>query len=159
MVSEDEFFAQADSYSEPDTDIVPPSLVAKLKEQRDEVNKLYAKLIANPYLAPHLVPDFRSTLMGTVAVLMENGVPVSDNPKIRTPDDVVKEGLAELGGMLGGKVVGNIMKMKKSFSDSMSANADDDEFVVYRDPDSGTYYYIDENDEEVDCDKNGNPLE
>lgn len=159
MVSEDEFFAQADSHTESHTDIVPPSLVAKLKEQRDEVNKLYAKLIANPYLAPHLVPDFRSALMGTVAVLMENGVPVSDNPKIRTPDDVVKEGLAELGGMLGGKVVGNIMKMKKSFSDSMSANADDDEFVVYRDPDSGTYYYIDENDEEVDCDKHGNPLE
>ena len=122
MVSEDEFFAQADSPTESNTEIVSPALINKLKEQRDEVNKLYAKLIANPYLAPHLVPDFRSALMGTVAVLMENGVPVSDNPKIRTPDDVVKEGLAELGGMLGGKVVGNIMKMKKSFSDSMSAN-------------------------------------
>lgn len=158
MVSEDEFFAQADSPAESHTEIVSPALINKLKEQRDEVNKLYAKLIANPYLAPHLVPDFRSALMGTVAVLMENGVPVSDNPKIRTPDDVVKEGLAELGGMLGGKVVGNIMKMKKSFSDSMSANADDDDFVVYRDPDSGTYYFI-EDDEEVDCDKHGNPLE
>ncbi len=158
MVSEDEFFAQADSPTESHTEIVSPALINKLKEQRDEVNKLYAKLIANPYLAPHLVPDFRSALMGTVAVLMENGVPVSDNPKIRTPDDVVKEGLAELGGMLGGKVVGNIMKMKKSFSDSMSANADDDDFVVYRDPDSGTYYFI-EDGEEVDCDKHGNPLE
>jgi hypothetical protein len=50
------------------------------------------------------------------------------------------------------------MKMKKSFSDSMSANADDDDFVVYRDPDSGTYYFI-EDGEEVDCDKYGNPLE
>jgi hypothetical protein len=158
MVSEDEFFAQADSPTESNTEIVSPALINKLKEQRDEVNKLYAKLIANPYLAPHLVPDFRSALMGTVAVLMENGVPVSDNPKIRTPDDVVKEGLAELGGMLGGKVVGNIMKMKKTFSDTMSANADDDDFVVYRDPDSGTYYFI-EDGEEVDCDKYGNPLE
>lgn len=158
MVSEDEFFAQADSPNESSTEIVSPALINKLKEQRDEVNKLYAKLIANPYLAPHLVPDFRSALMGTVAVLMENGVPVSDNPKIRTPDDVVKEGLAELGGMLGGKVVGNIMKMKKTFSDTMSANADDDDFVVYRDPDSGTYYFI-EDGEEVDCDKYGNPLE
>jgi len=158
MVSEDEFFAQADSPTESNTEIVSPALINKLKEQRDEVNKLYAKLIANPYLAPHLVPDFRSGHMGTVGVRMDNGVPVSDNPKIRTPDDVVKEGLAELGGMLGGKVVGNIMKMKKSFSDSMSANADDDDFVVYRDPDSGTYYFI-EDGEEVDCDKYGNPLE
>lgn len=158
MVSEDEFFAQADSQSEITTEIVSPELTAKLKEQRDEVNKLYAKLIANPYLAPHLVPDFRSTLMGTVALLMENGIPVSDNPKIRTPDDVVKEGLAELGGMVGGKLVGNIMKMKKSFTDNMSAAADDDEFVVYRDPDTGTYYFI-EDGEEVDCDKHGNPLE
>ena len=40
----------------------------------------------------------------------------------------------------------------------MKASADD-EFVVYRDPDSGTYYFIDENDEEVDCDQHGNPLE
>ena len=156
MVSEDEFFAQAETTP---VETIPKALVDELKSHRDEVNQLYAKLILNPYLAPQLVPDFRSSLMGTVAVLMENGVPVSDNPKIRTPDDVVKEGLAELGGMLGGKVVGNIMKMKKSFSDSMSANADDDEFVVYRDPDSGTYYYIDENDEEIDCDQHGNPLE
>ena len=157
MVTEDEFFAQADSPES--TDLVPPALLNKLKEQRDEVNKLYAKLIANPYLAPHLVPDFRSALMGTVAVLMENGVPVSDNPKIRTPDDVVKEGLAELGGMLGGKVVGNIMRMKKTFSDNMNKDDDDDDFVVYRDPDSGTYYFIDENGQEVDSDKHGNPME
>ena len=53
--------------------------------------------------------------MGTVAVLMENGIPVSTNPKIRTPDDVVREGLAELGGMIGGKVVGGLMKMKQGF--------------------------------------------
>jgi len=156
MVSEDEFFAQADDPIT--TEIVSAQLIAKLKEQRDEVNTLYAKLIMNPYLAPHLVPDFRSALMGTVASLMENGIPVSDNPKIRTPDDVVKEGLAELGGMVGGKLVGNILKIKKTFTDNMSASAEDDEFVVYRDPDSGTYYFI-EDGEEVDCDKHGNPLE
>jgi len=157
MVTEDEFFAQAEPTAS--TDLVPIQLTDKLKEQRDEVNTLYAKLIANPYLAPHLVPDFRSALMGTVAVLMENGIPVSDNPKIRTPDDVVKEGLAELGGMVGGKLVGNILKIKKTFSDNISASNDDDDFVVYRDPDSGTYYFIDENGEEVDCDKNGTPTE
>ena len=82
------------------------ALVAELKSQRDEVNQLYAKLDSNPYLAPQLVPDFRSALMGTVAVLMENGVPVSDNPKIRTPDDVSVKVLQNLGGMMGGKIVG-----------------------------------------------------
>ena len=156
MVTEDEFFEQTDAKS--DSDIIPIELTAKLKQQRDEVNKLYAKLIMNPYLAPHLVPDFRSALMGTVAVLMENGIPVSDDPKIRTPDDVVSEGLAELGGMVGGKLVGNIMKMKKSFTNSMSPTVDDDD-VVYRDPDTGTHYFINEAGEEVDCDKQGTPLE
>jgi len=155
MVSEDEFYEQADAKVH--GDIVSPALTNKLKEQRDEVNTLYAKLIANPYLAPHLVPDFRSALMGTVAVLMENGVPVSNDPKIRTPDDVVKEGLAELGGMVGGKLVGNILKIKKTFTDNMTPT--DDDGVVYRDPDTGTYYFIDEAGEEVDCDKQGTPLE
>ena len=139
MVSEDEFFARADSATEVET--IPSALVAELKAHRDEVNQLYAKLILNPYLAPQLVPDFRSALMGTVAVLMENGIPVSTNPKIRTPDDVVREGLAELGGMMGGKIVGGLMKMKAGFQSTIRAGEDsEDEFIVYRDPDSGPYY-------------------
>ena len=152
MVDEKEFFEQAEV-----VDIVDSDVTAKLKGYRDEINKLYAKLIANPYLAPHLIPDFRSNLMGTMATLMEEGIPISDNPKIRTPEDVVSEGLAELGGMVGGRLVGGIMKMKKGFENTIKG--DSDEFVVYRDPDTGTYYYIDENDEEIDCDQHGNPLE
>ena len=154
MVSEDEFYGEAEV-----TDIVPQDLTGKLKEQRDEINQLYAKLIANPYLAPNLVPDFRSTLMQTVATLMENGIPISDNPKIRTPEDVVREGLAELGGMVGGKLVGGLMKMKQGFDNSMKSSDSEDDFVVYRDPDTGDYYYIDENGNEVDCDQHGTPLE
>ena len=96
-------------------------MVAQLKAQRDELMQLYAKLIANPYLAPQLVPDFRSTLMGTVATLMENGVPVSTDPKIRTSDDVIREGMAELGGMVAlvGEADENearIRKLDESFS-------------------------------------------
>ena len=154
MVSEDEFYGEVEV-----TDIVPQDLTGKLKEQRDEVIKLYAKLIANPYLAPNLVPDFRSTLMQTVATLMENGIPISDNPKIRTPEDVVREGLAELGGMVGGKLVGGLMKMKQGFDNSMKSVDTEDDFVVYRDPDTGDYYYIDENGNEVDRDQNGTPME
>jgi len=152
MVDEKEFFEQAEV-----VDIVDKDMTAQLKSQRDEVMQLYAKLIANPYLAPQLVPDFRSALMSTVATLMENGVPVSTDPKIRTPDDVIREGMAELGGMLGGKVVGGLMKMKQGFENSMKST--EDEFTVYRDPDTGDYYYIDDDGEEVDCDQHGNPLE
>lgn len=153
MVDEKDFYANSDV-----VDIIDKDMIAQLKSQRDEIVQLYAKLIANPYLAPQLVPDFRSTLMSTVATLMENGVPVSTNPKIRTPDDVIREGMAELGGMLGGKVVGGLMKMKQGFESSIRAN-EEDEFTVFRDPDTGDYYYIDENGDEIDCDKNGNPLE
>ena len=153
MVSEDEFYETAEV-----VDVVGKDMAAQLKAQRDEVMTLYAKLIANPYLAPHLIPDFRSALMGTVATLMENGVPVSDNPKIRTPDDVIREGMAELAGMVGGSLAGKMMKAKQAFQDTLGASKED-EFIVYRDPDSGTYYYIDDDGEEVDCDQHGNPLE
>ena len=153
MVSEDEFYETAEV-----VDVVGKDMAAQLKAQRDEVMTLYAKLIANPYLAPHLIPDFRSALMGTVATLMENGVPVSDNPKIRTPDDVIREGMAELAGMVGGSLAGKMMKAKQAFQDTLSGSKED-EFIVYRDPDSGTYYYIDDNGDEVDCDQHGNPLE
>lgn len=153
MVDEKEFYEDVEV-----VDVVGKDMVAQLKAQRDELMQLYAKLIANPYLAPQLVPDFRSTLMGTVATLMENGVPVSTDPKIRTPDDVIREGMAELGGMVGGKLVGGLMKMKQGFENSMRASQED-ELTVYRDPDTGDFYYIDENGNEVDCDQHGNPLE
>lgn len=153
MVDEKEFYENAEV-----VDVVGKEMTAQLKSQRDEVMALYAKLIANPYLAPHLIPDFRSALMSTVATLMENGVPVSDNPKIRTPDDVIREGMAELAGMVGGSLAGKMMKAKQAFQDSLSSSSGDD-FVVYRDPDTGTYYYIDDDGEEVDCDAHGNPLE
>jgi len=156
LVSEDEFYGKGEV-----VDVVDKDMIAQIKAQRDEVMALYAKLIANPYLAPHLIPDFRSALMSTVATLMENGVPVSDNPKIRTPDDVVREGLAELAGMVGGSFAGKMMKAKQAFQDTLSGanNDDSDDFIVYRDPETGTYYFIDDDGEEIDCDKHGNPLE
>ena len=53
MVSEDEFFSQAEPSES--TDIVPQALIAELKSHKDEVNQLYSKLILNPYLAPQLL--------------------------------------------------------------------------------------------------------
>jgi len=154
MVSEDEFYEQ-----EPEIiDIIPTDLTGELKGQKDEMMKLYSKLIANPYLAPQLIPDFRSALMSTLGTLMENNIPVSDNPKIRTPDDVIKEGMAELGTMLGAKGIAAVMRMKKSFSDTVSTETHD-ESVIYRDPDTGTFYYIDSDGTEIDCDEDGNSTE
>ena len=47
------------------TDIVSVELTRVLKDNRDEMMSIYAKLIANPYLAAQLVPDFRSNIMNT----------------------------------------------------------------------------------------------
>ena len=80
MVDEKEFYENAEV-----VDVVGKEMTAQLKSQRDEIMALYAKLIANPYLAPHLIPDFRSALMGTVATLMENGVPSVIIPRFAHP--------------------------------------------------------------------------
>ena len=62
--------------------------------------------------------------------------------------------------MVGGKLVGGLMKIKQGFDNTMkSSPSEEGDFVVYRDPDTGDYYYIDENGEEVDCDQHGTPME
>lgn len=144
------------------TDIVSVELTRVLKDNRDEMMSIYAKLIANPYLAAQLVPDFRSNIMNTAATLLEHGVPLDEAGKIRTPEDVVKEGMMELGGMLGGKIFGSALKAKKAFQDTVRKSARDyeQEVEIYRDPADNSYYFIDpETGEEIDCDMEGNPLE
>ena len=157
MVDEKEFFEKADNSYQGDTEIIDPELIRTLKVNRDELMHLYAKLIANPYLAPNLVNDFRSTLVNTIATLIEHGIPVDPEGKIRTADDVLKEGLMELGGIMGGKIFRAGLKAKKAFQDTLKESG---ETEVYRDPEDGSYYYIDpETGEEIDCDVNGNALE
>jgi hypothetical protein len=157
MVDEKEFFEKADNSYQGDTEIIDPELIRTLKVNRDELMQLYAKLIANPYLAPNLVNDFRSNLVNTIATLIEHGIPVDPEGKIRTADDVIKEGLMELGGIMGGKLFGAGLKAKKAFQDTLKESG---ETEVYRDPEDGSYYYIDpETGEEIDCDVNGNALE
>lgn len=161
MVDEKEFFAAADKAADETTaEVVHPDLIRKLKDNRDEMMQIYAKVIMNPYLAPQLLDDTKRNLMNTVATLMEYGIPVSSNPKVRTPDDVLKEGATELAGMLGAKVVASAMRMKRSFQDSLKSAQESDEFEIYQDPNDGSYYFIDpETGEEVDCDEYGNELE
>ena len=119
MVDEEEFFSQGDSDYANNTEIVSIDLTRVLKQNRDEMMTIYAKLIANPYLASKLVPDFKSNIMNTAATLLEHGVPLDEAGKIRTPEDVVKEGVMELGGMLGGKIFGAGLKAKRAFQDSL----------------------------------------
>ena len=162
MVDEEEFFSQGDSDYSNNTEIVSIDLTRGLKQNRDEMMTIYAKLIANPYLASKLVPDFKSNIMNTAATLLEHGVPLDEAGKIRTPEDVVKEGVMELGGMLGGKIFGAGLKAKRAFQDSLrkAAKDYDEDVEIYRDPNDGSYYFIDpETGEEVDCDMEGNPLE
>ena len=136
MVDEEEFFEVVDDDKSEVIDvedIVHPELIKKLKDNRDEMMQIY---------------------------LMEFGIPVSTNPKVRTPDDVIKEGAAELGGMFGAKVFAGAMRMKRSFQDSLKAAKDTEEFEIYRDPNDGSYYFIDpETGHEVDCDEYGNEVE
>jgi hypothetical protein len=158
MVDEKEFFEDATKVYTPDVDIIDPQLIATLKVNRDELVQLYAKLIANPYLAPTLVNDARSNLVNTVATLIEHGIPVDPEGKIRTADDVMKEGLMELGGIMGGKLFGGALKAKKAFQDTLQVS--DGVIEIYKDPEDGSYYYVDpDTGAEVDCDINGTPLE
>ena len=142
--------------------IITPELTSGLKEKRDRVNQLYAILIANPYNAPELVSDFKSELLGTIALLIENNIPIQAEGKERTADDVVREPLAELGGMLGAKGAVAVLKAKRAFDQGMVAEDEDeyDDGQIFWDPESQEHWYFDEETgEDVVCDKDGNPLE
>lgn len=140
--------------------IVRPELVSKIKEIRGEVDIQFAQLIANPYLAPDLVDDFRSSLTRLIAVLIENDIPLQHEGRPRTAEDIITESLGELAGMVGAKGIGSLIKMKKSFKDNLQDFMDSDEFEIFQDPETGEYYFIDPyTGEEVDCDEFGNLME
>lgn len=137
---------------------VSSDLRRSIKEIQGDVDIQFAKLIANPYLAPDLVDDFRRALTRLIAVLIENDIPLQHAGRPRTAEDIMMESLGELAGMVGAKGAVTILKMKKGFSNQMKS--EEDEFEIYQDPDSGDHYYIDpQTGEEVDCDEYGNPVE
>ena len=147
------------------TEIVTQELINGLKEQRDDMMQIYAKLIANPYLATNLASEAKSNLVKTIALLLENNVPVEVPSKARTSDDVIKEGLVELGGMMGAGAVGSVLRAKKSIQDTIKGiatgpEADLSDWELCFDPEDGSYYlHNPETDEEMVCDKDGTPLE
>ena len=153
------------TYVEVENDIVDARLISELKVLKDEVNTVYSKLIANPYMAPDLVEDARSTLVRTAAVLMEYGIPLQHEGRKKTPDDIIRESLAQLAGLLGAKGAGAALRAKRSFQDAWEDLTASEDFVIYEDEDAdgnptGEYYFIDpETKEEFSCDRFGNPLE
>ena len=169
MEEEEEFFAGSEKrepkVSTPDG-MVDPELITSLKEYKEEMNMTYSKLIANPYLAPTLVDDTKSTLLRTIAVLMENNIPLQLPGKERTAEDVVTESLAELGGLLGAKGAIAMLRAKKGFKDAWKDYRESDDFVIYED-ENGEFYFLDPEDidlhederNEIPCDEYGNPLE
>lgn len=165
MVENDEekFFENADKpkdYEVTPDGIIHPELLSEIKGLKDEINMTYSKLINNPYLAPDLVDDAKSTLLRTIAVLMEHNIPLQHPDRIRTADDIIRESLAELGGMLGAKGAVAALRAKRSFQKTWQEYRESEDFEIFQDPETEDYYFIDpDNGEEIDCDEFGNPLE
>jgi hypothetical protein len=148
-------------YVEVDADgMVDRELVSSLKEIKGEINLVYSKLISNPYLAPDLIDDARSSLVRTVGLLMEYNIPLQHEGKTRTADDIIRESLAELGGLLGAKGAIAALRAKRSFQQTWADYRNSEDFEVYHDPETDDYYFIDpDTGDEIDCDVNGIPLE
>ena len=140
--------------------IVDRKLITELKEIKGEINLVYSKLIANPYMAPDLVDDARSSLVRTVGLLMEYNIPLQHEGKKRSADDIIRESLAELGGLLGAKGAIAALRAKRSFQQTWEDYRNSADFEVYHDPETDDYYFIDpDTGDEIDCDHLGNPLE
>ena len=87
-----------------DVDFVTKDLSMKLKDLRDANMQQWAKLIANPHAyTVESIDEFRRNIAMCAAVLMEHGVKIEIPKKERTPEDVLKESMGELGMMLGSK--------------------------------------------------------
>ena len=140
-------------------DVYPPGLLSDLKTMKAEIDLQFAKLMADPYQAPEIVDDFKSTMIRLYAVLIENDIPIQDPKRKKSIDEVITEGLAELGGLLGAKGAIGAIKAKKAFRDRFDEMRQSEDFEIFQDPETGDYYFIDsDTGDEVDCDRDGNPL-
>jgi hypothetical protein len=140
------------------------NLDMKLKDLRDANMQQWAKLIANPdAYSVESIDEFRRNIAMCAAVLMEHNVKIEIPTKERTPEDVLKESMGELGMMLGSKAfAGGLNFFRRVKEDIMDVTStyeedDDDDFEIFED-DEG-YYYYDESGNAIACDVDGNPLE
>jgi len=143
------------------TDVITPDLENALKEQKEQMNRYYAELIANPYRAQGLIDDIRRQVVSTAAVLMENRIPLTVPKKERTLTDVLQEAAAEAGMMMGSNAVAAGVSFFRNVKDKVNQSAQpisEEEFIIYED-EHGNFFFMDDEGNEVDCDKFGNPLE
>jgi len=146
-----------------DVDIVNKDLAGKLKDLRDANMQQWALLIANPHAyAVDSIDEFRRNIAMCAAVLMEHSVKLEIPKKERTPEDVLKESMGELGMMLGSKAfAGGLNFFRRVKEDVMDVTStyeeDEDDFEIFEDDDG--YYYYDERGNAIACDVDGNPLE
>src|SRR6056300_780244 len=120
----------------------------KLKDLRDANMQQWAALIANPAgRAMESIDEFRRNIAMCAAVLMEHGVKLEIPKKERTPEDVLKESMGELGMMLGSKAFAQGLNFyRRVKEDIMDVNSTyeeaDEDFEIYEDDDG--FYFIDE---------------
>ncbi len=134
----------------------------KLKDIRDNDVMIWSKLIANPHAyAVEAIDDLRRNVVMLAAVLMEHDVKIEVPKKERTAEDVIKEGMGELGLMLGSKAFSGALSFwRRIKEDHMDHEANyeevDDEFYQR---DDGTYFFYDpDTGDEVECDEFGEEL-
>ena len=140
-------------------DVYPPGLLSDLDTIKAEIDLQFAKLKRNPYDASTIVPEFKSTIIRLYALLIENDIPIQDPKRKRSIDEFITETLAEIGGVLGAKGAMGALKAKKAFRDRYDEIQSSEDFVVYEDQ-HGDFYFVDPaTGEEIDCDRDGNPLE
>lgn len=142
-------------------DIITPDLENALKEQKEQMNRYYAELIANPYRAQTVIDDIRRQVVSTAAVLMEHRIPLTIPKKERTLTDVLQEAAAEAGMLMGSNAMAAGVSFFRNVKDKVNQPPQpisEEEFVIYEDQ-YGNFFFIDDDGEEVDCDKFGNPLE
>ena len=145
-----------------DLELVSKDLTTKLKDIRDNDLMIWSKVIANPHAySTEAIDDLRRNVVMLAAVLMEHDVKIEVPKKERTPEDVIKEGMGELGLMLGSKAVGGALSFWRRMKDDMmdygqEYQEEDDE---YYQRDDGSYFFVDpETGEEVECDKHGEEI-
>ena len=145
-----------------DIDFVHKDLTMKLKDIRDNDLLIWSKLIANPHRhSVDAIDDLRRNVVMLAAVLMEHDVKVEVPKKERTAEDVIKEGMGELGLMLGSKAFSGALSFwRRVKEDSMDHSANyeevDDEF--YQREDGSYFFYDPDTGEEVECDEFGEEL-
>ena len=153
------------------SDTVNPELIEALKTQKEEMNALYAHLIATPYNSTPQVNEMQRLVIKTATSLMEHGIPLTLPPKERSMSDVIMQAAGEVGMMAGSTAMAQGISFVRQVKDNVQRTRDmkeagiptdselvDEEVIdIYQDEEG--LFFIDDEGTLVPCDEFGNPLE